>query len=234
MTAAVYYVGGPDPDNRDELRHSLRSVAANAPQITEAWVIGDVPDWFAGVKVPLEPRPEKFANARQSITTFVNLPGAPESFVLTMDDVFVTEPVDHLPLIHLGPVTNYSTFKDQAQQGTYARAVRDTANYLMQHGHREPLAYLAHTPIHLDTKRVREFLADYPEHLMLEPFLLYVAAGLDGPGRRGGNAKCKGDDNFEHKRDLDIPYLSSNPDSWAGKLGTHIRGMFTTPCRWEQ
>lgn len=234
MTAAVWYVGGPNPDNRDELRHSLRSVATNAPTITETWVIGDVPPWFAGVKMPLEPRPEKFANARQSIERFVNLPGAPDEFYLFMDDVYVTEPITgRLPVIHLGPATRYSTYSDPKHQGTYARAVRDTADWLTSHGHPEPLAYLAHTPVPLNTSRAREFLTQYPDRLLLEPFLLYVAAGTDGPGRRGGNAKCKADDNLDHKLGLDIPYLSSNPDTWAGRLGTLIRNRYPHPCLWE-
>jgi hypothetical protein len=233
MTAAVWYVGGPDPDDRLELRHSLRSVAVNAPVIDEAWVVGDVPDWFAGVKVPLEPQPEKFANARQSITRFVNLPAAPAEFYLFMDDVFVTEPVvGRLPVCHLGPVANFSAYKTGT--GTYADAVRQTADWLAEHGHPDPLAYLGHTPVPLDTARVREFLDTYPADRRLEPFLLYVVAGTDGPGTRQGNAKCAAEDGFVHKRDLPIPFLSSNPDTWTGQVGRYIRGLFTEPCKFER
>lgn len=231
MTVAVYYVGGPDPDDREELRYSLRSLEKHVPSITEVWVIGDVPDWFAGVKVPLQPLAEKFANARQSITRFVNLPNVPDEFVLMMDDIYVTEPADDLPLIHLGRVTGYSAYKTGA--GTYAQAVRDTADWLISQGYGDPLAYLAHTPVRLDTAKVREFLGTYPDHLLLEPYLLTVVAGVDLPGRRGGNAKCKGADSFEHKVSLDIPYLSSNPDSWMGELGSFIRAEFPDPSRWE-
>lgn len=232
MTAAVWYVGGPDPDNREELRHSLRSVAANAPTIDECWVVGDVPDWFAGVKVPLEPQPEKFANARQSITRFVNLPAAPAEFYLFMDDIFVTSPITgHLPVCHLGPVKNYSAYKTGT--GTYARAVRQTADWIAKHHDPEPLAYLGHTPVPLDTAKVRDFLETYPADLLLEPYLLYCVAGTDGPGTRQGNAKCAKADNFAHKRDLPIPYLSSNPDTWPGELGEYVRGMFSETCRWE-
>lgn len=228
MVAAIWYVGGPDPDDRAELRHSLRSVAANAPIIDEAWVVGDVPDWFAGVKVPLEPQPEKFANARQSITRFVNLPGCPAEFYLFMDDVFVTEPIDgRLPVCHLGPVKTYSSYR--TGRGTYATAIRNTADFIGG----EPLAYLNHTPVPLDTQRVRAFLDDYPTNLLLEPFLLYCIAGTHGPGTRQGNAKCAKGDTFEHKRDLPIPYLSSNPDTWPGPLGEYIKAMFDVPCRWE-
>jgi hypothetical protein len=232
MTTAVYYVGGPDPDDRDELRHSLRSIEAHAPFIDEVYVVGDVPDWFTGVKVPLEPQPEKFANARQSITRFVNLPAAPAEFVLFMDDVMVTEPIDRIPICHLGPARNYSAYKTGT--GTYARAVRQTTDWLHTHGHPDPLGYLGHTPVPLDTAKVRDFLDDYPADQLLEPFLLYVAAGTAGPGRRTGNAKCAKADNFKHKLSLDIPFISSNPDSWGSELGEWVRSEFTTPSRWER
>lgn len=233
MTAAMWYVGGPNNDNRDELRHSLRSVATNAPTITETWVVGDVPHWYTGTRMPLEPKPEKFANARNSIERFVNYPGAPATFHLFMDDIYITEPTD-LPVIHLGPITRYSTYKDHTQQGTYAIAVRDTTDWLINHGHPEPMAYLAHTPLQLQTTKVRAFLTEYPTNLLLEPYLLYAIAGTNGTGRRGGNAKCKTNDNLDHKLGLDIPYLSSNPNTWTGRLGTTIRGMFDTPSPWEQ
>lgn len=232
MVTAVYYVGGPDPDNRAELRHSLRSIAINAPLIDEVYVVGDVPDWFAGVKVPIEPLREKFANARQSITRFVNLPNVPAEAWLFMDDIYITEPITELPVIHLGPARNYSAYK--TGKGTYATAVRNTVDWLHAHDHPEPLAHLGHTPVPLDTAKVRDFLHTYPANLLLEPFLLYTVAGTAGPGRRGGNAKCARDDNLAHKMALDIPYLSSNPDTWTGELGSTIRAMFDRPCRWER
>lgn len=227
----MWYVGGEDPDNRNELRHSLRSVATNAPTVTEAWVVGDVPDWFAGVKVPLKPLREKFANARQSITRFANLPAAPDEFYLFMDDIYITEPVTgQLPTCHLGPARNYGPYL--RGRGAYSNGVRHTTDWLHTHGHPDPLAYLAHTPVLLNTQRTRAFLNEYPQQ-PLEPFLLYNAAGANGEGRRSGNSKCKAPDNLEHKMALDIPYLSSAPDTWAGKLGDIIRKQFPTPSRWE-
>jgi hypothetical protein len=227
----VYYVGGPDTDDRAELRHSLRSLDANyRGPLGDVWVVGDVPDWFTGATMPLRPKPEKFTNARQSITAYVSHSTAP-TFLLMMDDIYFTEAVEQLPICHLGPVKNYSSYK--AGNGTYAKAVRQTANWLMAHGHPEPLAYLGHTPVPLDTAKVRAFIDDYPVDQLLEPFLLYCVAGTDGPGTRQGNAKTAKGDTFEHKRDLPIPYLSSNPDTWPGACGDYVRGMFSEPSRWE-
>jgi len=232
-TDVLYYVGGPDVDDRSELRYSLRSLAQNARfDYRDVFVVGDVPAWFAGAKMPLPPASEKFRNARQSITTYINHPGAADQIVLMMDDIYLLEPVCKIEAIHLGKATGYSAYK--TGNGTYARAVRDTTDWLRAHGHPEPLAYLGHTPVLLNTGKARDFLTAYPEHLLLEPFLLYVVAGAAGPGRRGGNAKCAKDDNLDHKLSLDIPYLSSNPDTWTGRLGDLIREKHPTPCRWER
>src|SRR5690606_6266583 len=135
VTAGVWYVGGPDPDNRGELRHSLRSVAANAPVITEAWVVGHVPAWFAGVKVPLEPLPDKFHNARQSIERFVHLPGAPAEFYLFNDDHYVTEPVTgHLPTCRLGHVSEeldaWLGEGVRSSGNTFHKAIMQTAEWI--------------------------------------------------------------------------------------------------------
>ena len=235
----MIYVGGPDDElfgQRSELRYALRSWDANyRGSLRDVWVVGDVPDWFTGAKMPLPPRARKFENARQSITTYVNHPGAADAVILAMDDIFLIEPVDRLPLIHLGPAKTNSTYADhQTHRADYAVAMRNTTDWLIEHGHPDPLAYIGHTPVHLDTARVRAFLADYPDHLLLEPYMMTVVAGIGLPGRRGGNAKCKSDDNLDHKLSLDIPYLSSNPDTWTGRLGDVIREKYPTPCRWER
>lgn len=228
----VYYVGGPNTDDRDELRHSLRSLATNhhAP-IDDVWVVGDPPNWFTGARMPLPPRREKFANARQSITAYVTHTTAP-TFMLMMDDVYITEPITRPTICHLGPATQYSAYK--TGRGTYARAVRQTTDWIARHGHPNPLAYLGHTPLPLDVARVRTFLDTYPTTHLLEPFMLYAVAGTHGPGTRTGNAKCGDPTTFEHKRDLPIPYLSSNPNTWPGPCGDHIRAMFPNPSPWEQ
>lgn len=229
----VIYVGGPDNDDRDELRHALRSWDTNYTGTTrDVWVIGDVPAWFTGAKMPLPPQREKFANARQSISAYVNSPAAAETFVLAMDDIYILEPIATVDICHLAKARNYSAYK--TGKGTYATAVRHTTDWLHAHGHPDPLAYLAHTPVVLDTAKVRAFLAEYPADRLLEPFLLYVAAGTQGPGRRTGNAKCSREDNVQHKLGLDIPYVSSNPDTWPGELGAHIKRMFPRASRWER
>ena len=80
-TDLVWIVGGPG--DREDLRYSLRSVAANLRlDYRDVWVVGDPPGWFGGAKMPLEPHPEKFTNQRRSLTAYVNHPDAADRSAL--------------------------------------------------------------------------------------------------------------------------------------------------------
>lgn len=235
MTAAVWVVGGPTNDDRDDLRHSLRSVALNAPLVTEAWVIGDVPAWFTGTRMPLEPKPEKFTNQRASLTAFVNYPGAPTEFVLMNDDMVITEPVTDLPTFRNKNRLSGWVAAEQKQRrlNTWHRAVIATAEWTAAQTGTEPHIYECHTPLTFETSRLREAINAYPADQPFAVGELYPIAGNGGTGTHAGNAKCAKDDNLAHKMALPMPYLSSNPDTWAGELGRWVRDKFSEPCRWE-
>lgn len=239
MTAAAYIVGGPpDSPGRDELRYSLRSIEANAPDVTEAWVIGDVPDWFTGIRLPLEPQPEKFRNQRESITRFVNYPGAPPRFYLFNDDHFVTEHVaGQLPTCrNKNPASRWAQAEqdDGARLNGWHRTVQATAAWVADCTGTDPLIYESHTPLLFDTRRLKGYVNAYP---IGQPFAvgeLYPVAGAGGEGQHCGNAKVKAHDSLQAKLGNPMPYLSGNPDSWNGALGDYIRGLFPNPSRWER
>lgn len=239
MTAGVWLVGGAAPDGRNELRHSLRSVAANAPVIDDVWLLGDPPAWAGGCRtLRVPPQVEKFANMRAQLEAFVNHPEAPAEFYLFNDDHWVIEPVaGHLPVCHLGPTSRYLDLLlgpgVRRTGNTATKALRDTAAWLEAQGHGDVLAYYAHTPLRFHTARFAELLAAYPSGQRLEPFLLYAAAGIGPVGVDAGNAKVKTGDNLTAKLAQPMPYLSGNDETWAGPAGDHIRGLFPDPCRFE-
>lgn len=234
MTAAVWIVGGqPDAPDRDELRHSLRSVAANAPVITEAWIVGDVPDWFAGVRLPLEPKPTKFGNQFASIKALVNLPGAPETFWLMNDDMYVTEPVD-------GDLPTYRSknrlsgwLRAEGRSNGWHRAVAATAEWTAERTGQEPYIYEAHVPLRFRTAVLREVVNAYPDPDLFAVGEVYPIAGCGGEGVHAGNAKCK-TEALETKLGQPMPYLSGSPGSWNGALGEWVRAQWVEPCRWER
>lgn len=237
MTAAVYIVGGPTADDRADLRHSLRSLA-NAPDVTEVWVVGDVPVWFKGVKMPLPPLADKFANQRQSLTTFVNFSGSPKRFYLFNDDMFITERVvGQLPTCrNRNPASRW--LNAEREQGirpnAWHRAVMATAGWMSERLGGDSLIYECHTPLLFDTARLRDLINAYPPDQPFAVGELYPGAGLGGDGEHCGNAKVKASDALDHKRSLPMPYISGNPDSWTGQLGDWIRDLFPHPSPFEE
>lgn len=234
MAVGVWVVGGPG--DREDLRYSLRSVAANAPAITQAWIVGDPPAWFNGVTIPLEPKPEKYANQRASLTAVVHHPGAPETFWLFNDDMYVIEPTTDLPIIrNKASASQWNTDHPVGSHGPscWTCAVKHTAAWAMDRAGRDVWLYENHTPLHFDTSRLRDQVNAYPDQ-PLTVGELYPLAGAAGEGGVVGNAKVKAVDSLAAKLALPMPYLSGNPDSWAGPLGEYVRGLFTQACRWER
>lgn len=240
-TDLVYVVGGPTDDARDDLRHSLRSFAVNVTvDFRDVWVVGDVPEWFTGAKMPLVPHPDKFINQRRSLTAYVNAPGAADRFVLANDDMFVTEPVDTLPTCRvLRPLSSWAqVHRDALNAGAHPWDcwqchIIDTADWTAQQTGTDPWLYECHTPLLFDTARLRDVINNYPQDRRFVVGEVYPIAGAGGPGEHCGNAKAKTDASFPEKLANPMPYLSASPDSWAGALGRYIRDLFPAPCRFE-
>jgi len=233
MTAAVYIVGGNR--NHEELRYSLRSLAVNAADVTQVWVVGKVPDWVKGVRrLPLDPAPEKFANQRRSLTAAVNAKGAPREFYLMNEDHYVIEPIiGRMPMVHMGPTRAWlkANWRDR---NSWFRAVRNTTDWLCARaGVDDVLCYETHTPLLMDRDRLRTLLAEYPADVSLAMSMLYVAAGAGGEGTHAGNAKSKIGDDLAAKLEQPMPYLSGNQESFDGEVGDVLRRLLPDRCRWE-
>ena len=242
----VYVVGGPAENDREDLRYSLRSFAKNyqGPAFRDVWVVGDVPDWFTGARLPLPPHPEKFQNQRASLTAYVECAGAAASFVLANDDMFLIEPIDGpLPIVRASAETgiqyatvhrNFSRY-GRCVPSCYQCQVSETAVWTVDRlGHDAPI-YEAHSPLLFDTGRLREVLAEYPEGRPFAVGEVYPIAGLGGEGVVAGNAKVRRNDaaTLAKKLGNPMPYLSCSPESWAGVVGSYVKPLFTEPSPWE-
>lgn len=237
MLDIVYVVGGPTSDDRADLRHSLRTVAEFARfKFRDVWVVGDVPDWFRGARMPLDPKPDKFRNQRASLEAYVTHPGAAAEFVLFNDDMFALDPVDRI-----------EPFRNEARSDTWRAdhagtghgpecwtcVVKDTAAWAQQRAGHPVGVYECHVPLIFNTRALRDLMLDYPHDRRFAVGELFDLAGVGGPGRHVGNAKCGRADNLDHKLALDMPWISASPDTWAGRLGDLIRSRFQTPSPWE-
>src|SRR5699024_6815485 len=135
-------------------RYSLRSIAANAPDITSVWIVGHIPDWVTGVRrIELEPLPEKWSNMRQSLTAYCTTKGAPVRFYSMQEDFYIIEPVDgQLPAVHRGPATEW--LANRRIRNTYTRCVKNGVRWLRQQGYTDFNAYIAHTPLLMDRHKM--------------------------------------------------------------------------------
>lgn len=235
----VVYVVRPGDDN-EELRWSLRSVAANAPH-RNVWIVGTVPTWVRNIKgLPLVPQPDKFANQRQSLHAIAAHPEISDPFVLFNDDMFVMEPIKEWRTWNLdtieehwgGPIGNVD-----ADDNEWLHAVWHTYKWMGEQGHPNPLYYENHTPLLYDKTKLADVLSRYPAG---KPFVVngtYAITGAGGEGEWGANAKLayEGARSLIASLSLGMPYLSTEDESFRLEvLGEHIRATFPDPGPYEE
>lgn len=237
----IVYIVRPGDDN-DELKHSLRSVAANVKNVGRVWIAGTVPSWVSWEvsPIPLVPKDEKFANIRASLQAVVDHPEMPERFVVFNDDHFVVEPVDAeaWPTYHLGPLSGFIRHLLEVRginpRNTWFRGLQHCADYMLSKGHPDPLAYEGHVPFVVDRDRLKAVLSDFPREWFFTYGALYDLIGGGGVGERAGNVKVAQADSLESRLALDMPFLSSNDHTFAtAPIGAHVRALFPDPCLYE-
>ncbi|QLQ11165.1 MAG: hypothetical protein HZY75_13280 [Nocardioidaceae bacterium] len=180
--------------------------------------------------MPLPPKQEKFGNQAASLAAFVNYPGAPKTFWLWNDDMYALEPITKpYPAFHLGPAAAY--LANRNPNNTWVKAVKATAEWC---GTMDLPLHEAHVPLLLDTTKLRDLLDTYPTDRPFAVGATYHQTRAGDIGVNAGNAKCSGGDSLTEKLSLPMPYLSGNPESWAGTLGSYVKQLFPEPSRWER
>lgn len=237
-TLDLLYIVRPGDDN-EELRHSLRSVAANLPH-RSVWVAGHCPVWVRNVeRLELEPLEDKFENQRQSLAAALARPGLSDPFVLMNDDMFVTQPLERLPVWHLGPLaTLIADLRSRAPGSRFARnswrrGLAHTEALMHGWGYENPDAYEAHVPLPFDKMRLAQVLEDAPRDSQnaLLWGCAYDACGAV-PGVEMPNAKVS-DTIREPSREH--PFVSTSDKSFAiGAVGIVLRKWLPEPCQYEE
>lgn len=219
-------------DSNEELRYSLRSVAANLKH-RKVWVVGHCPEWVTNVGViELEPLRDKYDNIVQSLRAACECDDITEDFIGMHDDYFVTAPTDPLPVYH------GSTLREPEQQfldwgkhpdAPYVVGIRNTRDLLESWGHDDPLAYELHSPLPMNRTAVLDVLNRARGVSPFLPWNAYPAFGTE-KGVRGYDAKNEP----EQVRTNNLPFRSSWDGSFAtGDIGREIRAMFPKPCMYE-
>lgn len=228
----VVYVVRPG-DRNEELRYSLRSLAAHLPN-AEVWIAGFHPAWVTGVNhIPTQQRSgTKWKNSTENVAAACSHPGVADRFLLFNDDMFVMAPMATVPTMHRGPVDQVATEYDALGSGRYLQGMRDTARLLAQLGHPHPLSYELHVPLRVE----KAVMAHALEVGMAAGIPVLHKRTLYGNLARLGGVEvrdvkvCKGRPDWSPS----WPFLSTDDTEFAnGEVGAHIRDRFPEPCRYE-
>jgi hypothetical protein len=149
----------------EELRYSIRSVAANMPH-ENIVVVGGKPDWYTGKFIEVNtftagghPSRNKYENAKNNIRQVVDNDSLSKDFVLMNDDFYVMKPVDQLQYYHGGlladKIKTHQTFAPGAE---YTGVLTRTAQVLDALGIKDPLDYALHIPMMFNRQKLGEVL----------------------------------------------------------------------------
>jgi hypothetical protein len=227
----VLYINRPGDDN-EELRYSLRSVAANVPH-RKVWVAGHCPWWVKNVEViELPPCEDKFDNQTQSLQAALDHPGLAEEFYYFNDDMFVVERFEGLlPPHHLGPLDEYVDWLrriGKRETSEWFQGLLEAQALLESWGVEDPICYEGHSPLRFRKTDMRRFVAARTPHFL--PVQCYAASDLPAGVRqvdaKSGKLGCP--------IEAGMPYLSSDDDTFeSSKIGHLVRDMFPSPCYYE-
>ena len=226
----------------EDLRYSLRSLAANVPH-DRVWIVGHMPSWCGGVEhLPSRSHGSKWANLPADLLAASRTEAISATFAYWNDDFFCVAPVDGVPLYHRGPLSEYVGKRGRVQGSAYLKGQRETLKLLRAWGYPEPLSFETHMPIVFDKGILRDVL----ERLLSAPaFSNERRCACQAPAYRslyGAVAGLEGERIEDMKRtgrNEGIPagwdWVSTSDASWeTGKMGKQLRAMFPEPCQYER
>lgn len=144
----IVYINRPGDDN-EELRYSLRSLQ-NVPH-EKVWIAGYCPDWVRGVGIiPVPQQRDKQESALQNLIAACQHPEVSDPFIVTNDDIFLMQPLEEVPLWHMGPLER--VISEHREGSAYRNAMQKTLERLnlcevpMEHRY-GLLSYELHIPM---------------------------------------------------------------------------------------
>ncbi|MDX3555288.1 hypothetical protein PV729_26575 [Streptomyces europaeiscabiei] len=225
----VVYVAGPW-DRNEELRFSLRSLAAHLPH-GRVWVAGHRPPWLADTvgHIQVPQKQSRFQSSTANLRAACEHPEVSEEFVYFNDDFFVMEPVEQVPVLHRGPVADVIA---ETRSSLYRRGAQATALLMERLGLDEDgplLSYEMHAPLPVGKKLMLEAMAVGAKLPVLHKRTLYGNLHRIG-GDQAVDVKVKAHDDLGPAG----PWLSTTDASFeSGAVGERIRAAFSEPCRYE-
>jgi hypothetical protein len=225
----------------EELRYSIRSVAANMPH-ENIVVVGGKPDWYTGrfisvdtLTVDGEPSTNKYENTKNNIRHIVDSSDISNDFVLMNDDFYVLKPIDQVPYYHNGLLANkIAKFVRFTARSDYTDVLSRTMSVLNNLGIEDPLDYTLHIPMMFNKQK----LADILPHPIASIRTLYGNIYRVG-GRKMSDVKVHpknhqyAPESFDYMHEDSI--FLSTADSTFDRVKKNLLGsMFLEPSKYEK
>lgn len=223
-------------NNNEELRYSLRSLRYLPHR--RVVICGHAPPWLRDVKVvPLEQRRSKYENSTANLLAACRLPDLTEEFILWNDDFFLLEPIERVPVLHRGPVSEVAAYYRRYASGAYFQGMQLTSRILAKLGHPAPLSYELHVPMPMRKSLFLDAISrarapGMPRFQALHKRTLYGnIAGLGG--KRVEDVKVH-DHTFPWKRGP-LPFVSTTARTFRDhEVGQLIRDLHPDPSPYER
>jgi hypothetical protein len=218
-------------DNNDELRYSLRSVAKNLPH-RRVWMVGHKPAWTSDLvrHIPGDRVQGKWRAIYDNVVRACEHPDVSERFLLVDDDVYMLQPVDRMPMWHLGSLEERlaAISKRRGTDGDWQDTLRVTIDYLQGKGVEHPISYEVHAPMLFDKAVALPLLRDaWETGNPVQARSVYGNLANVGGVRHPDTKVVQG-------RSLKTPDVLSTTDASLRNLRHHLEAAFPHPCRYER
>lgn len=137
------------PDNGQELRMALRSLSNISNWNSEVFIVGDEESWFTNLTYIKHRRlhGKPYQDVINKIMAVCIDERVPETFILTADDVFITQPLE-VTYFYDGQLTG-------DDKNYYRKSKKRTAEYLKDEG-LTIFNYETHTPFIINKQKFRD------------------------------------------------------------------------------
>ncbi len=219
-------------DINEELRFSLRSLAANYPEHGKVWVVGHVPPWLTGVgHIPGNASANPRENVYNNILAACRHPEVSDRFIVMNDDFFLTEPMATIPVAYRGTLADHLHLPRLRvnPQSWWRQSLLTTQVCLQAVGYPEPLSYELHVPFPVVKHRMRDTLAHFAHITPANPpqwRTLYGNLHVDDPVQMP-------DSKVFRNAPIRTPFHSTTDLSWR-HFKAAFTAMFPEPSPYER
>lgn len=228
-----------EEDDNEELRYSLRSLAANMPH-NNVFFAGYMPTWVRNVyHIPVEQdKGSKYLNSRANIMAACHSPEVTNDFILMNDDFFILQPTDYLEWHFRDTLDKVIQTFALHGNGPYLRGMKRTKQILEDLGqavHGPIKSYELHIPM-VFNKRKRILTVELQE--LVNPNQdLFHSNTIYGNFWSMGGRRMKDVKIYDEKSlpPQNAQFLSTDDMSFKrGKVGEFVREKFPLRCIYER